>query len=568
VPEHPLAHRPWLSAYSAGVPADLPPVDETLVDMFDHSVSQFGAHVAIDFFARETTYAELGQQVSRVAEGLRRLGVKPGDRVAIVLPNSTQDVIAFYAALRIGAIVVHHNPTYTAAELEYIFADHEATVAIVWSNLADTVAGIAQQPGSALRSVVSVNLIDAFPLGKRLALSLPVEKAKTLRAKLATKPSSRNLLSWSDLTKHGTLDPSVAKPLLDDTALIQYTSGTTGKPKGVILSHRNLRTNAEHARVWLPLLEPGHEIFYAVLPFFHVYGLTLLLTTGIMVGAKIVLFPSFDLDLTVQTLKRTKATFLPAVPPIYEALVRSAERGNADLQGIKYAMCGAASLPTATVQRWVKATGGMIIEGYGLSETSPVIVATPARADRKLDTVGVPLPSTLIRVIDPEHPERDLPVGERGELLVKGPQVFSDYWRNPQATADTFLPGGWFRTGDIVVVGEDGYVTIVDRLKDLIVTGGYNVAPSEVETALLQHPGIADACVVGLKRKDGGEDVAAAVVMLAGATFDAHEIKQFCSERLAPYKIPRRVAELPDLPKSLLGKAQRSAVRDAILAAR
>ncbi|NQX11207.1 long-chain fatty acid--CoA ligase [Microbacteriaceae bacterium VKM Ac-2855] len=561
-----LAARPWLSSYASGVPAEIAPPTQTLVDMLDASVRGHGGRVALEFFGASTSYDRLGDQVARAAEGLRGLGVVAGDRVALVLPNSPQHVVAFYAVLRLGAIVVEHNPIYTARELRHQFEDHGADVAIVWDKVADTVAGFPADV--AVSHLVSVDLTAAMPLGTRLALRLPVKKARDSRAALTAKPQTRSVVRWEQLVKSRRLSRKHPRPLLGDTALLQYTSGTTGTPKGAILSHANLRANAAQSQAWVPGLQPGKETFYGVLPMFHAYGLTLCLTTAVSIGARIVLFPKFDLDLVTTASKTAPPTFLPGVPPIYDALSRASERGAIDLSSIRFAISGAMSLPVATVERWERATGGLLIEGYGMTEASPIALGNPMGPTRRPGTVGVPFPSTEIRVVDPDDASTDREPGEAGELLIRGPQVFQGYWRRADETAATLLPGGWLRTGDIATVSPDGFVAIVDRAKELIITGGFNVSPTEVEGTLETHPDVLRAAVVGLARSSGGEDVAAAVVLRPGAAFDAGALRDFCRLHLAAYKVPKRIVQLEELPTSLIGKVLRKQVREQLTSAR
>ncbi|WJL96522.1 long-chain-fatty-acid--CoA ligase [Microbacterium sp. ET2] len=559
-----LDDRPWLGAYAEGVPAEIEPVAETLVDLLDGAVSRYGKKVALEFFGAETRYDELGEQVSRAANALRKLGVRAGDRVALVLPNCPQHVVAFYAALRVGAIVVEHNPLYTARELRHQFEVHEAVVAIVWDKVADVVADFPRDIAPA--AIVAVRMPDALPFGKRLALRLPVRAARASRDAMTSTPKAKGILSWSQLVKARRLSKSYPRPSLDDIALLQLTSGTTGTPKAAILSHRNLRSNAAQGRAWVPGLAEGAETFYAVLPMFHAYGLTLCLTFAISIGARIVLFPKFDVGLVVAAAKTSPPTFLPGVPPIYDALARATSRKNVDLTSIRFAISGAMSLPVPTVTRWEEATGGLLVEGYGMTETSPVALGNPIGPSRRPGTVGVPFPSTEIRVVDPDDPTVDRPIGQAGELLVRGPQVFQGYWHRPDETAAVLLEDGWLRTGDIVTVSPDGFVTVIDRVKELIITGGFNVSPSEIEGVLMMHPDVVGAAVVGMPRAAGGEDVVAAVVLKDGAVFDAGSLRDFCRSHVTAYKVPKRIVDVEDLPRSQIGKVLRRAVREELLA--
>ncbi|MGX9347062.1 long-chain-fatty-acid--CoA ligase [Microbacterium sp. KNMS] len=562
----PYDSRPWLSAYPPEVPHEIGEVTQTLVDMMDASVAAFGRRTALEFFGAETSYRELGEQIERAAEGLRRLGVRRGDRVAIVLPNCPQHVVAFYALLRLGAIVVEHNPLYTARELRHQFEDHGARFAIVWDRVHDTVAGFPDDVR--VEGIVSVDLTRALPFAMRLGLRLPLPSARAARAKLTHRPSARRVTTWESIVGARRLSRRTPRPALDDIALLQYTSGTTGSPKGAMLTHRNLRANAMQGEAWVPGLRPGAETFYGALPLFHAYGMTLCLTFAMSIGARLVLFPTFDVDLVTKAARTSPPTFLPAVPPIYDRLARAAAQGAIDLRSIRFAISGAMSLPTATVRRWEEISGGVLVEGYGMTESSPVALGNPMGPTRRPGTVGVPFPSTDIRVVDPDDPTKDLAPGEAGELLLRGPQVFSGYWQRPAETRAALLEGGWLRTGDIATVSPDGFVTIVDRLKELIITGGFNVSPSEVEETLLSHPDVVDAAVVSLPRGQGGESVGASVVLREGAAAEPEALRDFCRTHLAAYKVPRRIDVVDELPRSLVGKVLRREVRERMVGAR
>jgi long-chain acyl-CoA synthetase len=554
--------RPWLASYAEGVPSDIEVTGATLCDLLDDAVERFGPRVALDFYGATTTYASLGEQVARVAGSLKALGVNAGDRVAIVLPNCPQHVIAFYAALRLGAIVVETNPLYTAEELAYQLADSGATVAIAWDVVVPTIESIQDQ--TALSTIVAVNMTTALPRGKRLALRLPLRRARTTRAAMtAAAPGAKQ---WKRLIVDGwPLTTAHARPNADDLAVLQYTGGTTGVPKGAMLSHRNLRSNAAQGRAWVPGLRDGDEVVYAVLPLFHAYGLTLCLTFAISIGATLVLFPRFDADQVLEAMSRRPATFLPGVPPIYAALAKAAVEEGVDLHSIRFAISGAMSLPTTIVDHWEATTGGLLVEGYGMTETSPVTVGNPMAPSRRPGTVGVPFPSTEIRIVDPGNPDEDVEDDDAGELLIRGPQVFNGYWNRPEETQQALLEGGWLRTGDIVVMDADGFITIVDRIKELIITGGFNVYPSQVEDVLRMTPGVMEAAVVGLPDASGGERVVAAVVCEPGTHLDPEAIRDEARQHLTAYKVPRQVFIVDELPRSLIGKVLRRKVREQLL---
>jgi long-chain acyl-CoA synthetase len=554
--------RPWIASYAEGVPEDLAPVSGSLVDIVEASARDYPDAPALQFFGRITSYRELHEAIDRAAAGLRDQGVVAGDPVAIVLPNCPQHIIAFYAILRLGAVVVEHNPLYTPRELRKQFEDHGAKHAIVWTK----VVGLIQEfPADlAVTSLISVDITQAMPFGTRMALKLPIAKAREARTALHERVSGT--VPWESIVGTAPLPASHPKPATDDLALIQYTSGTTGTPKGASLTHRNLLSNAAQARAWVPSIVRGHGcVVYAVLPMFHAYGLTLCLTFAMSMGARLVLFPRFDPDMVLEVTKKHPATFLPLVPPIAERLLTAAREKGVSLAGTQVAISGAMALPHELVVPFEAASGGYLVEGYGLSECSPVLMANPVAENRVPGSVGLPLPGTELRVVDPEEPTKDVAPGERGELIVRGPQVFSGYYGKPEETEKVFVDG-WFRTGDIVTVDEGGFVRVVDRIKELIITGGFNVAPTEVEIALRQHPQIDDAAVVGLPSTQSGEEVVAAIVLAPGVEQpDIEGIREFARGILTPYKVPRRIFVVDELPKSLIGKVLRRQVRDSLL---
>ncbi len=552
---------PWVQHYQPGVPAQIELPTQSLVALYERSVAEAGDCVATEFFGKTTTYTELGDQIDRAAEGLRKLGVRAGDRVALVLPNCPQHVVAFYAVLRLGAIVVEHNPLYTERELRHMFEDHSARVAICWDV---AVAKLQAMPEDVtLDNIVSVNLLRAFPTIKRLVLGLPFPKLRKTRAKLTAEVSGT--MSWEQLLSAPRIDPQHPRPDVGDLAVIQYTSGTTGAPKGAMLTHFNLFANARQGEAWMNGAEYRKENFYAILPMFHAFGMTLFLTYGILKQARLVIFPSFDVDMVLDAAKKTPPTVYCAVPPIYQRTAeRSIERGIS-LRSAKYCISGAMNLPTEVVTVWESVSGGLLVEGYGMTEASPVCLGNPFHPSRRPGTIGIPFPSTNMRVVDLEDPTKEVAQGERGELLIQGPQVFCGYWNNQAETATTLLPGGWLRTGDVVTVDVDGFTTIVDRVKELIITGGFNVSPSEVEAVLLTHPDIIEASVVGVPAPTGGESVVAAVILRPGAELNEPVLRSWCKERLAAYKVPRQIIALAELPRSILGKVIRKEVRSAVL---
>ena len=557
--QNPLAHRPWLKNYSPGVAVDVHLSETSLSHLIDDAVRDVPHKVALEFFGATTTYAELGSQIDRAAEGLRLAGVQAGDRVALILPNCPQHIIAFYAVLRLGAIVVEHNPLYTGAELRHMFEDHGAKAAIVWDKISGHITGLPADIRPA--HIYAVNLIKAMPALTRAALKLPIKKARESREKL--EGAAPGTTSWAQLLKSPPIDPDFKRPTAHDVALLQYTSGTTGLPKGVMLTHRNLESNGRMGEAWI---QPGDdECIYSVLPLFHAYGMTLGVTIAALCRARLVLFPTVDMGLIIKAMKKTRPTILPAVPPVYRRLMDVAKEQGISLQGVRYAVSGAMNLPPELVAEWEDASGGYMVEGYGLTECAPLVSCNPLNDTRRAGSIGIPFPSTDIRVVDPENLQ-DVPLGEEGELWVHGPQCFAGYWKREEDTQKTITADGWLRTGDIVRLDEDYFIQIVDRIKEVIITGGFNVSPTEVETALKQHDSVADAAVVGIPQASGGEMVVAAVIPAEGHAVDEHALREHCYARVTRYKVPRKIVAVDDLPRSMLGKILRRKVREQLIA--
>ena len=561
--------------YAPGVPGVIAPVTEPLSRMLDDATRRYPDRIALDFLGSSTTYAQLSRQVARAAEALRTLGVRPGDVVGVILPNCPQHAVLAYAAWRLGAIVAEHNPLAPAAQLREQIEIHRGTVIIAWEK---TLARLVQATGSlsaaglAERRVLSVDLSRHLPWTSRLALSLPVAAARTQRSELRGKVPA-GVRSWDDLVAASTpLPAGFPLPDVDDIAVLLYTGGTTGTPKAVKLTHRNLRSNAEMSLAWASqTCEPGQETFYAVLPFFHAFGMSLSLLCAVGLAATQVVLPKFSADMVLAAWKRHPATFFPGVPVMFDRIVSRANATGADLSSCKIAVCGAAANPRAVAEAWEEATGGVIIEGYGMTESAPITLGNPISPERRPGALGVPFPSTDVRIVDPEDPETEVPQGQVGELLVRGPQVFVGYWENPEETDAVLLPGGWLRTGDLVRQEADGFYVIADRRKELIISGGFNIYPTEVEAAVRSMPQVEDAAVVGLPGGEGdagNEHVVAAIVPKEGQTVSLEQVRTWAERTLSHYALPRQVAILSEMPRSQIGKILRRVVREELLAAR
>ena len=434
----------WLQHYSDWTPHTLDYGDKTIVDYYRNNLRVNANKSATYFFGRTQTYAELDSQVRAAAAGLKAFGIRPGDKVAIVLPNCPQHIAAFYAVQLLDATVVEHNPLYTAPEFEGLLKDHGARVAIAWDKTASTLEKLRST--TPLETIISVNMVDAMPPLKRLALRLPIPPLAAKREQLTT--PAPNTVEWSTLIGaaiggDGTdLDFPEISP--DDIALILYTSGTTGKPKGALLSHGNLIANAIQGKAWVPQMGKQQERFLAALPIFHAYGMTTLCIFSIYLGAELILLPSPQMPLILDILKKRTPTWLPGVPTLYQKIMDAAEEKDVDLSGIRNAFSGAATLPVEIVERWETMTGGRLVEGFGMTETSPVLTANPMNGKHRPGYVGVPFPDTEVRIANPDNLDETQPDGQPGEMLARGPQIFQGYFGNADATEKTFH-NGWRR---------------------------------------------------------------------------------------------------------------------------
>jgi long-chain acyl-CoA synthetase len=553
--------RPWLRWYAPGVPRQVDVPDVPLTQLLDDAARDFPRRTAVAFLGRTMTYRAVADSVDRLAGSLWELGVRKGDRIALILPNCPQNVIAFFAALRLGAVIVQHNPLYTPSELEHQLTDSGATVAIVYDGAYRRLAQIRET--TELKHVIVTSLADYLPSGKRLALRLPFGSVREKREQLVTElPPDADVLDFGRLVHASRSRP----PRVDvnpsrDLALLQYTGGTTGLPKGAMLTHRNLVANAHQTCAWDPDVEPGRETVLAALPIFHVYGLTMCLTMPVLMAATIVLLPTFDLGLLFSAIDKWHPTVFPGVPPMYDQIVRSRRTSRHDLRSIRTCVSGAMRLPPETARRFAEVTGGRVVEGYGLTESSPVALANPLDRNARPGTIGLPVPGTDVRITDPDDPTREVPVGAPGELCVRGPQVFRGYWRQSRES-QAMLRDGWLHTADIATMDHSGFVTIIDRKRDVILASGFSVFPSEIEEVLAKHPAVESCAVAGVSHYYRGETVKAFVVLREGMRVSEEELHEFCAARLVAYKVPSSFEFRDDLPRNMLGKVLRRVLRD------
>ncbi len=545
----------WLKHYEEKVPHSIDYPSLSLYQLFQKSAQTYKQQPAVHFMGRELNYGELAAEVESMACALADLGVKKGDRVAIHLPNSTQFPIAFFAALAVGAVVVPCNPLYVAREMEYQLKDSGAETIITMTRFYNMIKEI--QPKTNLKNIIVTNIKDYFPGFLSFLYTVAKEKKEGDRVELAKED-----YSFTDLTKKfaGKTPPAV-EVLPTDRAVFLYTGGTTGVSKGAVLQHRNLVANCFQVKSWCTDYEDGKEVILGVLPFFHSYGLTTILNLGLLNGAKLVLLPRFVLADALKTIDKQKPTLFPGVPTIYVAINNAPDLNKYDIKSIKVCISGAAPLPVEVQQQFEKNTGGKLVEGYGLSETSPVTHANPVYGERRPGSIGLPMPDTDFKVVDVETGENEMPIGEIGELCLRGPQVMEGYLNMPEENAQS-LRNGWFYTGDIAKVDEDGYTYIVDRKKDMVIAGGVNIYPRDIEEVLYTHPKIMEAAVAGINDAYRGETLKAYVVLKEGETMTEEEVKEYCKANLAAYKVPKLYEFRAELPKTMIGKVLRRTLRE------
>lgn len=542
--ESPYASKPWLRHYDFWTPAEANYPRQSIYQILHLAASRFGDRPASAFLGAQLTFREIKSQADRLATSLARLGIERGDRVGIMLPNSPQYMISFFAIIRLGAIVTNINPIYTLREVDLVAQDAGLKAIITLDLLAPLALGV--KPNSSIEHIIttSVQEYSADPS------SAPAAPEGTL--------SFAGLINGVDEVSL----PRVQIDAEEDIAVLQYTGGTTGVPKGAMLTHYNLYANAIQTALWADgVTERGNERYLMVIPYFHIYGQTVGLLVGAWNGAMQIMIPKFDVEQLLDAIRRYQPTFFPGVPTLYISLLNHPEAKNVGLDRVRRFNSGSAPLPVEVLEKFEALTGGMLYEGYGLTEASPVTHSTPTLAKRKPGSIGLPITGTECKIVDLESGTRELPVGEEGELCIRGPQVMKGYWKKPEETAAT-LRDGWLYTGDVARMDEDGFFYIVQRKKDMIIVSGFNVYPNEVEDVLFTHPAIVEAAVIGVPDAYRGEAVKAFIVLKPEAQATAEEIIDYCRERMAKYKVPSQVEFLSALPKSAVGKVLRRTLRE------
>lgn len=545
----------WLKHYEPGVPHSIDYPAVSLYDLFRKSTETYSKQEAFSFMGRVLSYGELLSEVESFAAALENLGVKKGDRVAVHLPNCTQFPIAFFAALSLGAIVVPCNPMYTGREMTHQLKDSGAETIITMTRFYKMIKSIQAQTN--LKNIIVTNIKDYFPGLLRFLYTVAKEKKEGDRITLEAGDHSLTALIAAHRGKKAA--PVATGP--EDRAAFMYTGGSTGVSKGAVLLHRNLVANTYQVKAWNSKFKEGEEIILAVLPFFHSFGMTTCLNLGLLTGCKVVALPRFVLADVLKTIDKEKPTLFPGVPTMYVAINNAPDLKQHDLSSITVCVSGAAPLPVEVQQTFERNSGGKLVEGYGLSETSPVTHANPVNGVRKPGSIGVPMPDTEYKIVDLETGKKELPVGEAGELCIKGPQVMEGYLNMPEENANC-MRDGWFYTGDIAKADEDGYCYIVDRKKDMVIAGGYNIYPRDIEEVLYTHPKVLEAAVAGIRDPYRGETLKAYIVTKQGETLTEEEVIEYCKANLAAYKVPKLVEFRSELPKTMVGKVLRRILRE------
>lgn len=547
--------KPWLEHYDPGVPESIDYKTQSLPERLDEVARLYPGRVAMIFMGYKVTYRQLADMRDRFASCLEEFGIKQGDRVAILLPNTIPCVIAYTAILKLGAVVVMNNPMYTNRELEHQFNDSGAQVLITLDLLADRMIDL--RPKTKISQIVYTSIGDYLPFPKNLLFPL-VAKKKKMAADV--KPADQ-VYKWKDVlaaSKPSTAQVSIAP---DDIAMLQYTGGTTGVSKGVMLTHKNLSCQVQAIDAWFPDFKEGdHEIMLGALPYFHIFGISCSLNLSLYSGWTLVLVPKPQPMELLDVIRKFRPTFAPLVPTMLIGMLNHPDIAKTDLSCIKGCFSGSAPLPVEVIKTFREKTGTDISEGFGMTESSPVTHSNPYKGQRKIGSIGVPYPDTYARIVSLDDGVTDMPVGEIGELVIRGPQVMKGYWNRPEATADTVIDG-WLHTGDIAKMDEEGYFYIVDRKKDMIISGGYNVYPRDIDEVYYQHPKVEEACSVGIPHETRGEQVKVFLVLKAGQTATEEEMIDYCKDKLAKYKWPTQIEFRTELPKSTVGKILRKELR-------
>ncbi|EJQ15099.1 hypothetical protein IE3_01040 [Bacillus cereus BAG3X2-1] len=547
--------KPWLQSYPEEIPGTISYDIQPLHGYLEKMASRYPEKKALHFLGKDVTFSDFHDKVKKFANYLQRLGVEKGDRVAIMLPNCPQSVIGYYGTLLAGGIVVQTNPLYTERELEYQLHDSGAKVILCLDLVFPRVTNV--QKATRLEHIIVTRIADFLPFPKNLLYPFVQKKQTNLVVNVS---ESETIHLWKSVERESNAGVEVPCDPENDLALLQYTGGTTGFPKGVMLTHKNLVSNTLMGAHWLYNCKEGEEVILGVLPFFHVYGMTAVMNLSIMQGYKMVLIPKFDMKMVFEAIKKHKVTLFPGAPTIYIALLNSPLLKEYDISSIQACISGSAPLPVEVQEEFERVTGGKLVEGYGLTESSPVTHGNFLWEKRVPGSIGVPWPDTEVIIMSLETGEA-LPPGEIGEIVVKGPQIMKGYWNKPEETA-AVLQDGWLHTGDVGYMDEDGFFYVKDRKKDMIVASGFNVYPREVEEVLYECEKVQEVVTIGVPDPYRGETVKAFVVLKEGAECTEEELDQFARKYLAAYKVPKVYEFRSELPKTTVGKILRRVLID------
>lgn len=542
-----MTDRRWLAHYPKDVDWHAPLSPAPLWRLLDDAVAKFPDRPALYFLGKSTSYRQLAEQVARVAEGFKALGVKPGVHVGLFLPNCPQFVISFFAILKAGGTVVHFSPLYSEKELLHQVEDSETDIMVTLDLEALYPKMKRVMDESRLKKVVVGSLTDVLPFPKNLLYPMLRPKDIAVVTWGHDHTSFRDLLRYEPLTALPAIDP------VNDVAVLQYTGGTTGVPKGAMLTHANLYINAQQALLWTPALEAGAERMLAVLPFFHVFALTAVMGVGLAAAAELIMLPKFELNDAMKLIRKKRATLMPGVPTMYRAMLNHPD-AKGGLSSLKACFSGGAPLPIELKRAFEAESGCKLVEGYGLTESSPVATGNPMNGVNKEGSIGLPVPGTDILILDRDDPAKAMPLGEIGEIAIRGPQVMKGYWKRPDATAEVLVDGKLL-TGDLGYMDEEGYTFIVDREKDLILVSGFNVFPRVIEEALYQHPAVLETVVIGIPDDYKGEAPKAFVALKPGQDgVTADNLMEFLRPRIGRHEMPKEIEFRASLPKTMVGK--------------
>jgi len=553
--------KPWLSSYENGVPEKIEYDETCITEFLGKTAKEFPDIMALLFQGYKMTFRELDEMVDNFAAVLYDFGIKKGDSVAILLPNLITCVVSYYAVLKLGGIVVMNNPLYSDRELEHQFNDSNSKLLITLDLLGNRMIDL--RPKTGIKQIIITTIGEYLPFPKNLLFPL-VAKKKKLGADV--KPAEE-VYKWKEVLKKVLPPPPEVSLSFGDTAMYQYTGGTTGVSKGVMLTHENLSKQIQQIAAWFPAFNKGTEVMLGALPFFHVFGLSTAMNMSIYMGWGDVLVPKPQPQPLLEAINKFKPTFAPLVPTMYIGILQDPGIKNVDMTSIKGCFSGSAPLPVEVIKEFEGRTGSTIAEGFGLTESSPVTHINPFNGKRKVGSIGLPVSDTECRIVSLEDGETDMPVGEEGEVIVKGPQIMKGYWNQPEETAAT-LKDGWLYTGDIGKMDEEGYFYIVDRKKDMILSAGYNVYPRDIEEVFFEHPKVVEAAAIGIPHEKRGEAVKVFVILVEGETATQEEMLEYCEDKLARYKFPAEIEFRDELPKTNVGKVLKKDLREKELAKR